>query len=216
MSQTLFLTTVLSGVGIAFVHTLIPVHWLPYALAGRARGWSLGRTLAVNAAGGVGHVLVTAVLGFLALAVGLSLDHLVHGLFGWLVVAVLVGLGLWFLYRQLSGRRCRAHAVPAGDPPGNRRSDHAATVALVTMLLFSPCEAFVPVYLAGGGAGWAGFLLLTAVLAVATMSCMLLLTALAWRGMAGRLAERMAGWQSGIVGIILLLLAAVMLWWHPG
>src|SRR5664279_185974 len=46
----LLLTTLVTGFGIAFLHTLIPVHWLPYALTGRARGWSLSRTLAVNAA----------------------------------------------------------------------------------------------------------------------------------------------------------------------
>src|SRR5699024_10164139 len=127
----------------------------------------------------------------------------------------LLGLGLFFLYRQFFTHRSVRHAVPVHEPETARRSDRATTLALVTMLLFSPCEAFVPVYLAGWPAGWGGFLILTLVLALATISCMLALTTLAWRGMASRLSRHLAGWQSGIVGIILLLLAAVMLWWHP-
>lgn len=214
MSAALFLTTIVSGFAIAFVHTLIPVHWLPYALAGRARGWSLRRTLLVNAAGGVGHVLITAVLGALAVLLGISLNYLLDGVFPWLVVALLLGLGGHFLYRQFApGGQC-GHMLEV-QAPGEVRSDRAATVALVTMLLVSPCEAFIPVYMIDGGAGWGHFALLTVVLALATISCMLVLTTLAWRGLASRAAKGVRRWQSGAVGAILVVLGVVMALWHP-
>lgn len=214
MDQGLFLTTLASGFALAFVHTLIPVHWLPYALAGRARGWSLRRTLAVNAAGGVCHVLVTAVLGAVVVLLGAGIERLLHDVFPWLVVAVLWLLGGYFLYRQF-GNRGRAVHVSTDKVPAAVRSDWGATLALVTMLLFSPCEVFVPVYLVGAPSGWIGFLWLTAVLAVATVSCMLVLTALAWQGLAIGASPGWRRWQSGAVGVILIVLGVVMALWHP-
>lgn len=210
MPHGLLLTTLASGFGIAFLHTLIPVHWLPYALTGRARGWSLARTLAVNAAGGVGHVLMTAVLGALTMFLGVRLDRLVEGVFPWLVTALLLLVGLYFLYRQFSGRP-HEHGVSPDRPVLNAsRSDRAATLALVTMLLFAPCEAFVPIYLLGVPAGWPGFALLTGILALATLSCMLALTSLAWRGMASAKMAGIERWESGVVGVLLIALAVVM------
>lgn len=215
MGHGLLLTTLVTGFGIAIAHTLIPVHWLPYALTGRARGWSLARTLAVNAAGGVGHVLVTAVLGALAMLVGVRLDGWLTGIFPWVVSALLLCVGLYFVYRQVRGG-AHVHGDDPPDQPVNEdRSDRAATAILVTMLLFSPCEAFVPVYLLGVPAGWAGFGLLTAVLAGATISCMLLLTTVAWHGMAGLRFAGVERWQSGLVGVLLIGLAVLMAVWRP-
>lgn len=215
MGQGLLWTTLASGFGIAIAHTIVPVHWLPYALAGRARGWSLSRTLAVNAAAGVGHVLVTALLGGLAMFVGVRIDGMLQGVFPFLVAGLLLLLGLYFLYRQWAGDGHEHRRLPGRSLLDDQRSDRAATLVLVTMLLFAPCEAFVPVYLTGVAAGWAGFGLLTAILAFATLSSMLLLTGLAWFGMAN---ARMAGierWQSGLIGVLLILLAAVMAVWRP-
>ncbi len=214
MGQGLLLTTLASGFGIALVHTLIPVHWLPYALTGRARGWSLARTLTINAAGGVGHVLVTAMLGALAMLLGLRLGNWLSGVFPWVVAALLLLVGLYFVYRQLAGG-AHVHGNPSERGILEARSDRAATTILVTMLLFSPCEAFVPVYLTGVSAGWAGFGLLTAVLAVATISCMLVLTTLAWHGMSSLRVAGIERWQSGLVGVLLIVLAAVMAVWRP-
>lgn len=211
MPPGLLLTTLLSGFGLAFLHTLIPVHWLPFALAGRARNWSLGRTLAVNLAGGIGHVTVTALLGALTVFVGVYVDGLVEGVFPWIAAGLLILVGLGFLWRQWRGHR---HAHGHGPDVASLRSDRAATVALIALLLFSPCEAFVPVYLLGATAGWQGFLLLTSVLAVATLSCMLAMTALVWRGLA---SERLA-WversEAGVVGAVLILLAIILLIWQ--
>ena len=37
----------LTGAAVAtgVLHTLIPGHWLPFVMIGRARGWSAGRTV---------------------------------------------------------------------------------------------------------------------------------------------------------------------------
>ena len=46
MNAPVLTTIAVTGFTIAFLHAAIPTHWLPFALIGRARGWSRRRTLA--------------------------------------------------------------------------------------------------------------------------------------------------------------------------
>ena len=57
-----------------------------------------------------------------------------------------------------------------------RRSDWAVIVGLFALLTFSPCEAFLPVFLIGSKYGWLGFAFLSAVLATATVGGMVTFT----------------------------------------
>ncbi len=53
-----------AAVGIGFVHTLIGIdHTLPFVVLGKARGWSLRRTLWVTGLCGGGHVASSVLLG---------------------------------------------------------------------------------------------------------------------------------------------------------
>ena len=53
-----------AAVGIGFVHTVIGIdHTLPFVVLGRARGWSLRRTLWVTGLCGGGHVASSVLLG---------------------------------------------------------------------------------------------------------------------------------------------------------
>lgn len=211
MTPTLLLPTLLSGFAIAFLHTLIPVHWLPFVLVGRERRWSLAHTLGVNLVAGAGHVAMTALLGLLAVYVGAGIGGLFAETAGRIVAGLLAAAGLFFLWRQFHAGR-HAHGSTSGlRALRAARSDRTATLALVVLLLLSPCEAFVPVYLFGTPGDWAGFAALTAALALATLSCMLAMTTLVWRGLARARAERLARWQSGLVGLVFLGLAVLML-----
>ncbi len=55
---------VAAAVGIGFVHTLIGIdHTLPFVVLGKARGWSLRRTLWITGLCGGGHVASSVLLG---------------------------------------------------------------------------------------------------------------------------------------------------------
>jgi hypothetical protein len=62
-------------------------------------------------------------------------------------------------------------------------SDFAIVLGLITAVTFSPCEGFLPVFVAGARYGWLGFAVLCLILAVATLAGMLLLTGLKLRGL---------------------------------
>jgi nickel/cobalt exporter len=53
-----------TAAGLGFIHTAIGVdHYLPFVALGRARRWSLSRTLLVTALCGAGHVAGSLLLG---------------------------------------------------------------------------------------------------------------------------------------------------------
>lgn len=54
----------------ALVHTLIPDHWLPFVLVGRARGWEAEKVAAVSGLSAMIHAALSVVLGLAALWVG--------------------------------------------------------------------------------------------------------------------------------------------------
>ncbi len=105
--------SVLCGAAIvALLHTALgPDHTLPFVMLGRARRWSLRKTLLVTGACGVGHVASSLVLGLFGLGLGASVGALEHAegfrgtLAGWGLVAFGTVYALWGLRRALRTRK---------------------------------------------------------------------------------------------------------------
>lgn len=103
MNSTVLTTIGVTGFTIAFLHAAIPTHWLPFVLTGRVQKWSRGKTLFVTAACGSGHVLFTAVLGFLVAWLGFALNERVGAWFPRIAGGALLLFGLFYVYRQFTG-----------------------------------------------------------------------------------------------------------------
>lgn len=223
------------GFPVAFLHAALPTHWLPFVLVGRARGWARRKTLAVTAAAGVGHVALTSLLGLLIAWFGFTLNERVGHAFPWIAAGVLAALGLFYLYRQSIGAGILHHHPPgtahhAGEHCGEaldhthwddelkdtplvsaRAGDSAAIGGLFMMLTVSPCEAFLPIYLAGVQYGWRGFAVLSGILAIAALAAMMLFTWLALFGFERIRIRHFERREAGVVGTIFLILAVMVL-----
>ncbi|MDW5317592.1 hypothetical protein [Rhizobium sp. PL01] len=86
------------------------------------------------------------------------------------------------------------------------KSDRAVILGLLTLLTFSPCEGFLPVYVSGIAFGWSGFILLSAILAFATITGMVVFTWLTLTGMERLKLGFLERYESGILGTMILLL----------
>jgi nickel/cobalt exporter len=73
----------------------------------------------------------------------------------------------------------------APDISHTRTSDWVAISNLFAMLTFSPCEAFLPIYVSGIRFGWGFFALLTLILSTAAVAGILVFTWLALVGIRG-------------------------------
>lgn len=219
-------STLLMGGGLAgafaaaFLHAGLPTHWLPFVLVGRGQGWSAARILGVTAVAATAHIASTALIGSLIALIGVALDHLIDGLLPMLTAALLFGFGLVYLWRGLRARRDRlAEAGPgagAGDRPGPRRvSDLAAMAGLIGMMVLSPGEVLLPLYLQAGAAGAQAIVLLTVALWLGTLAGMVAFTALALGGVSALRLERLARHEALVLGVALIALAAFVLLHHP-
>lgn len=199
MTSPFFASIAVTAFAVAFLHAALPTHWLPFVLVGRAQKWSTGRTLGVTLLAGIGHVGLTIALGLALVLAGMALQPSLGGVFHWIVGGLMVAVGLFYIAR---GRH--NHALPEAS----RRvyaSDRAAIIALVTLLTLSPCEAFLPYYLAGMEHGWMAFLVLSAVLMAATAAGMLIFTSLSLAGFKRLGLQWVERYEETILGAALVL-----------
>lgn len=87
MNDLVFITLVVTGFTVAFLHAAIPTHWLPFVVAARAQHWKKPKTLAVTGVAGAGHVLFTIALGVLVVWGGMAINSRIVELFHSLPVA---------------------------------------------------------------------------------------------------------------------------------
>ena len=204
-----FVTLAGTGFAVGFLHAVIPTHWLPFVVAARAQHWRRAKTLAVTAFAGIGHALFTTALGALVVWGGIAVNNRIGKAFPFVAGGALIALGIFYLAGQIRGNHGHVHLFGghthahshSADPHSyvdesrekeadalernwsRRRSDWAAIIGLVALLTFSPCEAFLPVFLTGAKYGWIGFGLLSSVLAIATVAGMVTFTSLTLLGL---------------------------------
>lgn len=92
-----------------------------------------------------------------------------------------------------------------------QRSDLVVIAGLLALLTFSPCEAFLPVFLMGAKYGWVGFALLSAILAIATVAGMIVFTWLTLAGIEKLKISALEKFESGILGGVLCLLGLLIM-----
>ena len=90
-------------------------------------------------------------------------------------------------------------------------SDRVAILSLLALLTFSPCEGFLPVYLTGVKYGWVGFVLLSVILAGATITGMVVFTWLTLMGIEKLNLKRLEKFEAGIMGTLLCALGILII-----
>ncbi|HSU87104.1 MAG TPA: hypothetical protein VLI42_10265 [Chthoniobacterales bacterium] len=226
MNDSVLTTIAVTGFTIAFFHAAIPTHWLPFVLTARVQHWNRSKTLLITAIAATGHACFTAALGLIVAWLGIALSARVGALFPWIAGGALIAFGLFYLVRQLTGHtHTHLHFRPAGHShdhphhPGEKRmsfskSDLAAIASLLALLTFSPCEAFVPIYVSGVRYGWYGFALLTVILTVATIAGMIVFTALALTGIEQVKLRSFEKYEAGVMGVLLCAVGVLIIFFE--
>jgi len=238
MNDSVLTTIAITGFSIAFFHAAIPTHWLPFVLTARAQRWGRSKTLAITALAASGHASFTALLGLVVAWFGLALSERIGIWFPRLAGGALILFGLFYVVRQLTGHT-HTHLRTSGrgghshdhdhdhehqhehehqDEHGHSRSsmslsktDLAAITSLLALLTFSPCEAFVPVYVSGVRYGWHGFALLTIILTLGTIAGMVAFTGLALTGIEQVKLRSFEKHEAGVMGALLCLVGVLII-----
>ncbi len=106
----------LTALAIGFFHTLFgPDHYLPFIVIGKARNWTLRKTLGISFLAGLGHILSSVVLGFLGIALGIAVARLegVESARGAVAAWLLIGFGFaYFLWGMRRAWKGKTHTHP--------------------------------------------------------------------------------------------------------
>ena len=211
MNEAVLPTIAVIGFVVAFFHAAIPTHWLPFVLTSRVQRWSRGKTISVTAFAGTGHILITALLGLCLTWFGTALHKSIGDWLPRIAGTALILFALYYLIRQLRGRghvhfaypHEHLHGADVPLPLPTPTSDRVAIMSLLAFLTFSPCEAFLPIYVSGIRYGWKGFAVLTAILSVATVVGMVLFTSLTLAGLNRIKLGQLEKYESAIMAAVL-------------
>lgn len=93
-----------AAAGVGFGHAILPDHWLPLAVVGRARRYPPGRVARLSLLAGVAHMLVSLLLGAVIVTIGLQFRSVVLHSEDAIVGGLLIATGLLFAAFELTGR----------------------------------------------------------------------------------------------------------------
>ncbi len=203
--------TALSLIGATFIialtHAVMPNHWMPFALIGKGQNWSLSKTIFITAIAGLGHSVVTCILGSIIAFLGFHITKYAETVAEPLAASILIILGITFI---IIGRlKPNPH-----DHNHSKFSDKTIVISLFMMLSCSPCIAVLPIFLAASTFSWKMLLLLSIILSATTVSSMLVLTTIAYTGVKKINLCMIEHYEREIIGGILSIIGIIFLIAH--
>lgn len=221
-----------TAASIGVLHTLLgPDHYLPFVALGKARGWTLARTLRVTLACGVGHIIGSIALGFVGIAAGIQLASLqwVEGLRGDLAAWALLAFGLVYLswglpqawrkrphthwhrhgetlHRHAHDHRGEHSHVHAGaDAADHKPARTLSAWAIFIVFVLGPCEPLIPVLMfPAARESVTGVVAVAGIYALATVVTMLCAVAAACWGMQRVQLPGLSSYGQAIAGGVIL------------
>jgi sulfite exporter TauE/SafE len=193
-----------TAAALASFHTLIGVdHSIPFIVLGRARGWSLRRTLGITGVCGLAHVASSVVIGSFGVALGVALDELtwLESTRGQVAAGLMIGFGLayasWAFWRGLRGRtHTHLHTHADGTVHTHTHDHHSEHLhphgvgrgvtpwALFLIFAFGPCEALIPLMMVPAADGsWHVLAAVIGVFGFFTVGTMLAVVTLGYLGL---------------------------------
>ncbi|MBC7420717.1 MAG: sulfite exporter TauE/SafE family protein [Bdellovibrio sp.] len=216
MSDFSILPVLITGLLIAVLHAAIPTHWLPFVMASRAQKWTWSKTQSILIIAGMGHVIMTTLLGALLFVLGMGVYHQVESYFILIASLSIALYGCYQIYQYKIGHK-HTHCDHSHESEHHHldelkktSKDGWAILSLLSLLTFSPCEAFLPIYLTSVGHGWMGFVLLSLVLAVGTLVTMLSFAWLSAKTIERYKLDWLEDHEKLIMGVGLIILAIVV------
>jgi sulfite exporter TauE/SafE len=184
-------TAALIGIG----HTLCgPDHYLPFIVMGKARNWTLSKTMLITFLCGIGHVAGSIVLGLLGATLGVALGKLefFEAWRGNLAAQALIIFGVtycvWGIHRAIKNKPHSHAHLHKGNVmhthkhshsqehahPHNLKARNVTPWVLFTIFVLGPCEPLIPLIMYPAAEhSLAGMLLVAGIFALTTIGTMM-------------------------------------------
>lgn len=227
-----------AAAGVGFGHAVLPDHWVPLAVLGRARRYPLAKIARLSGLAGVAHVLLSIVLGAAIIAVGLqfrsSVSHAQDAIIGGLLIAT--GLGFGVLQATGHGHHHdhdhdhgdghehgdghghshgQGHGLGHGhglaDPDTGHGIGRLAAIMVPFGAAASPDLTILPVFLAATAAGAATAVGSVVIFGAVTIGTIVGLTLGAAKGGYQIKGEWLDRWGNAVTAVVLVVIGALVL-----
>lgn len=189
---------------LSLLHAVIPNHWLPVLAIGRKENWTLREVTNVTFLSGLAHALSTISIGIILGLLGLNLANNIQYFTHFIAPAVLILLGIFFIYQHHRHKHFHLHQAPKPSLPKSR-----IIWALVFAMFLSPCMEIEAYFLLAGTKGLWAIVTIAALYLFISVSGMVLWVRLAyleilklnWHALEHK-AGIITGWTLVVTGII--------------
>jgi hypothetical protein len=207
------LALVLAAVPLAVFHTIVCAdHYIPFIAMGKSNGWSVGKTLTVTALCGSGHIVSSALLGLVGIALSFGASNLmgIQHLRGEIAIWFLIAFGL--TYMAYGVRKAVKNA------PHDHTHSSKTVCGLLVLFAFVPCEPMIPIIMfpAFTDSGVFGLVTVTLTYTVFTIITMVGVTFIGFKGLQKVRIKGLERYAHALAGLAVFAcgLAVMMLHTH--
>lgn len=194
---------------LSILHAAIPNHWLPVLAIGRKENWSLTEITRVTFITALAHGLSTIILGWLLSFIGAGMAENVAEFTQWMAPALLIILGLYFMYRHHVHKHFHLHTS------STRKKTKNQIIGMLTLaMFFSPCLEIEAYFLLAGAYGYWLIGLISIMYLGITTAGMVLWVRLAYKGVLKLNWHRLEHSAGVITGIVLVLTGILTFFVH--
>jgi len=195
---------------LALVHALIPNHWLPLVAVARSEKWKMRELTTVTLLSATAHVLGTVALGFVLGIIGKELEEDYGHAINVAASVLLIAFGLVYYTVNLPHH----HHSSQKDVAQYKRSKRRWILIFIVMMFLSPCLEVESLFLSAGAYGMTTVGLLSIVYAIVSISGILLLVTLGYRGVNLLNAHFIEHNEKRITGVVLILVGILSFFIH--
>jgi len=189
---------------LSLLHAVIPNHWLPVLAIGKKDNWTLQEVTKVTFISGLAHALSTILIGIVLGLLGLQLANKIGYFTHFIAPAVLILLGIFFIYQHHRHKHFHLHKTPKPTLPKNK-----IILTLVVAMFLSPCMEIEAYFLLAGAYGLWAVISIAALYLTISVSGTVLWVRLAYKGILKlnwhtleHKSGIITGWTLVITGII--------------
>ena len=195
---------------LAMVHALIPNHWLPLVAVAKAEKWSRKEVITVTFLAAMAHVLGTVALGFVLGTIGKEVQDKYGNVIYVVAPILLIVFGLIYYTVNLPHH----HHSTQQDVARSKRSKARWILIFIVMMFLSPCLEVESLFLSAGAYGMGLVTLLSVLYAIMSISGILILVLLGYKGVNLLSAQFIEHNEKRISGIVLILVGILSFFWN--
>jgi nickel/cobalt transporter (NicO) family protein len=195
---------------LAFVHALIPNHWLPLVAVAKAEQWTQKEVTNITLSAAFAHVTGTILLGLVLGVIGKELEQQYGNTIHLASSVLLIAFGLIYFSVNLPHH----HHSSQQDVKAYKRSKRRWILIFIVMMFLSPCLEVESLFLSAGAYGMGIVSLMSVIYGIVSISGTVLLVNLGYKGINLLPADFIEHNEKRISGGVLILVGIISFFLH--